>query len=94
MEFFLGTNPKLAEGEVVTAWIQNNALYMRYPQNLYAGAQIGKITASATLGSWVDTTVIDVESEIIGMQEWKTVRDLRSIDNNETLFLRLEVDTP
>ena len=67
---------------------------MRYPQNLYAGAQIGKITASATLGSWVDTTVINVESEIIGMQEWKTVRDLRSIDNNETLFLRLEVDTP
>lgn len=93
LEYFLGTDPNLPSDGVITAWIEAGFFHLRYPRSLHVPDANGSVTAATTLVDplWSGATVSEVGSEIIGFQEWHTVRDLRPIANEDTIFLRLEV---
>ena len=93
-EFFLGTSPVNSDANKVRTWFEDKHLHMRYPRSLHANAALGKVTASKFMNSWSDATVIELDSEVIGSQEWKTVRDSSSSDEEISRFLRLEITMP
>jgi len=92
-EFFFGTNPNEQEGSVITVWIENNFLHLRYPRSIYASDLIFLVEANTTLETslWSGATITEVSSQTIGTQELKTVRDIRPLSGLKAMYLRLAI---
>ena len=93
-EFFFGTDPTACECKTVSMWGDNDLVYLKYPHNLEAVNIRATVEETSDLegGVWTEANLEQVSTEVIGNQEWITLRTVSKISEVSNYFLRLRIE--
>lgn len=93
-EFFFGTDPKVGDYKTIKLWSEDECVYLKYPRNILAANLTAKVEQCSDLkgGLWTDANLEQVSTEVIGNQEWITLRTVSKISEASNYFLRLKIE--
>lgn len=94
-EFFFGTDPTASEVNTVSVWSDNDLVYLKYPHNLEASNIRATVEETSNLesGVWAEADLEQVSTEVIGNQEWITLRTHSEIGKTSSYYLRLKIES-